>query len=329
MSSHVDQLERLQRLRDSGALTQEEFEAEKARILGGAAAPAGAADADAEEKRSRIWLYVIVGLIGVAVAVAAGLFLGREAAPEREATSADNAQLTANVEESMLNVGAPPAPDVQALPPDEQLKRAFDAAFGKTDSATLTLDSGKEYGSDSFREDVQFTPGAVVPAPFGPVLVSVGEVQDAAHVSAGKIAVHYLRAAGDHYEVVRSFVPAVTSGSFGRVASWSVSRKFSDYPVLYTVGGGTWQGYSCASATLTELTPAGPRELATIPLSYSNGGAVTDASQAVNIEGKVRNIVKDQSFDVVYSGPEPFSDHYVRSGSGYVPEGGKSRMQTC
>jgi hypothetical protein len=161
------------------------------------------------------------------------------------------------------------------------------------------------------------------------VLISIGEVKDAPHASAGKIAVHYLRPAGAQFEVAQAFVPAVETGSFGQIGTWTVSRKFSDFPVIYATGGGTWQGSSCTVATLTELTPNGPRELATVPLSYSNGGAVQEGEKPTEIAGKVRNIVKDQSFDVVYSGSQSLTEHYVRSGTRYVVEGGQTRVEGC
>jgi hypothetical protein len=100
--------------------------------------------------------------------------------------------------------------------------------------------------------------------------------------------------------------------------------------VVAAEGGGTWQGYSCSVLTLTELRPAGPAELASIPLSYDDSGAKEDQSEATKIEGKLVNIVKGQSFDVAYSGSQAFIDHYVRAGGGYSLDGGaKSRMPTC
>ena len=57
MSSRYDELERLQRLRESGALTDDEFQAEKRRLLGhGTIAPAveeaGGAGAEAPSRRA-------------------------------------------------------------------------------------------------------------------------------------------------------------------------------------------------------------------------------------------------------------------------------------
>jgi hypothetical protein len=136
---------------------------------------------------------------------------------------------------------------------------------------------------------------------------------------------------GDRFEVVRAFPSAVVTGSFGRIARWSVSPRFSNWPVIVSEGGGTGQGYSCSSATLTELRPEGPFELATIPLSYSDAGAKTDEEAGREINGRIINVAKNQSFDVVYSGSRSFSEHWVRGAGGKydVAGGGKSQMETC
>lgn len=326
MPDRYEELERLHQLKASGALTEEEFAEEKRRVLGGSAAAPEPDPASPRDRRK--WVLIALAAFGVLVAIGAGILLGREAGPGTKVREVRPAAEPLNAVDDVLNVGTP-AEDVRTLPEEEQTKRAFQAAFGTAERASLSVDSGEAYGTDHFPETVEFTPGGLAWTPFGPVLISVGEVKDAAHVSAGKIAVHYLRPVGGQFEVAQSFVPAIETGSFGRIGSWSLSRKFSDFPVIYATGGGTWQGFTCAVATLTELTPNGPRQLADIPLAYGNGGAVREGEKATEIEGKVRNIVKDQSFDVVYSGSQAFTEHYVRRGGSYVLEGGETRMEMC
>src|SRR4051812_45296972 len=121
MSSRVDELERLQRLRASGALTQEEFEAEKRRILGGHADTDPVAEEEErldEERRRRLWLYGILALIGILIAVGIGLMVGREVAPKRESEAAGNG-IAGNFVEPALDAGVPPPADVETLPPTE------------------------------------------------------------------------------------------------------------------------------------------------------------------------------------------------------------------
>ena len=322
VSSRYEELERLQRLRESGALTDEEFQAEKRRLLGHESIAPALESVEAEPRapsRRRIW--IVLGLVGLALAVAAGLYLGRTSGGDDGII--DLPMPTENVAEEGNAVEAKAAPDVRALPPGEQLARAFEAAFGSRGEAVLSVPGD---GSD---EDVRYAPGRLVWPAFGPVLISEGQVQDPAHVSAGKIAIHYLKPAADRFQVVRAFPAAVSTGSSGQVARWSVSTRFSDFPVVAAEGGGTWQGYTCSWLTLTELRPNGPVKLADVPLLYNDKGAKEDEAEGRSIEGKILNVVKGQSFDVVYSGSRRFSEHYVFGPDGYSVAGGKSIMETC
>lgn len=326
MSSRYDELDRLQRLRESGALSDEEFQAEKRRLLGHEtiAPEEGAADAPPPEPPSRRPLYIIIGVAALIVAVAAGLWLGNLAGPGGGSEGIVDLPMPEENVAADANLIAPPAaPDVRSLAPEEQLARAFEAAFGNRGEAVVTVQA------DGASEDVRYSAGRLIWLPFGPVLLSEGKVQDPAHVSAGKIAIHYLRPAADRFEVVRAFPAGIVTGSFGQVAHWSVSPRFSTWPVIAAEGGGTRQGYTCSWLTLTELGPSGPAQLVTVPLAYDDSGAKGDEAEAVSIDGKILNIVKNQSFDVVYSGSRAFSEHYVRSGNGYAVAGGKSAMRTC
>jgi hypothetical protein len=324
MSSRYDELERLQRLRESGALTDEEFQAEKRRLLGHeTVAPDEEALDMPERTQSRVPLYLLIGGAALLVAIVAGLWLGNLVgggdtyAGGNEALPEENAAADVNM------IAAQPAPDVRSLAPEEQLARAFEAAFGSRGEAALAVPS------DGADEDVRYAPGRLIWPAFGPVLLSEGQVQDAAHVSAGKIAIHYLKPMADRFEVVRAWPAGVATGSFGKVAHWAVSPRFSTWPVIVSEGGGTWQGYTCSWLTLTELRPAGPVELARVPLAYDDNGARTDGGEAKSIDGKILNVVRNQSFDVVYSGSRAFSEHYVRSGDRYAVAGGGSAMETC
>jgi hypothetical protein len=328
MSSRYDELERLQRLRESGALSDEEFQGEKRRILGYDAIEPAVSEPEPEpvegreEAPSRLPLYLIIGGAVLIVAVALGLWLGNVVTGGGAGEGGNFVLPQENVAADSNLIQAAPAPDVRALPAEEQLARAFEAAFGSRGSAVLQPDGRGG-------EEIRYTPGRLVQAPFGPVLVSEGEIVDAPHVAAGRIAVHYLRPVGERFEVAAAFPAAVVAGSNGRVARWSVSPRFSDWPVIVAEGGGTWQGYSCTMLTLTELRPGGPAKLVDVPLSYDDSGAREDGANATSIDGRILNVVKNQSFDIVYSGSRVFSEHYVRAGNVYAVAGGKSKMETC
>jgi hypothetical protein len=328
VSSRYDEIERLQRLRESGALSDEEFQAEKRRILGYAAvapepAPAAGVGEAEEEAPSRRPLWLLIGGAALVVAIVAGLWLGNLVGGGETYEGANSALPEAENGIDSNLVEAPAAPDVRSLAPDEQLARAFEAAFGSRGEAALSVES------DGASEDVRYAPGRLIWPAFGPVLLSEGKVQDPAHASAGKIAIHYLKPEADRFAVVRAWPAGVSTGSFGKVAHWAVSPRFSSWPVIVSEGGGTWQGYTCSSLTLTELRPDGPAEIARVPLAFDDAGARGEEGGATSIEGKVLNVVKNQSFDVVYSGSRAFSEHYVRTGGRYAVAGRKSTMETC
>jgi hypothetical protein len=322
MSNRYDELERLQRLRESGVLTDEEFSAEKRRLLGHrSVAPDEEIPAVEPQASSRRRLWIILGAAGLILAIVAGLYFGRSSGGDDGII--DLPMPTENEAAESNLVEAKAVPDVRNLAPEEQLARAFEAAFGSRGEAVLSV------ASDGAEEAVRYAPGRLIWPSFGPVLVSEGKVQDPAHASAGKIAVHYLRQAGDRFEVARAFPAAVSTGSNGEVARWSLNPRFSNWPVIAAEGGGTAQGYTCSWLTLTELRPDGPAKVAQVPLLYDDRGAKEDGTGRA-IEGKILNIDKNRSFDVVYSGSRAFSEHYVRGAGGYaVAGGGKSTMETC
>ncbi|MGZ8284208.1 MAG: hypothetical protein ACXWUQ_01105, partial [Allosphingosinicella sp.] len=284
-------------------------------------APAGGGGAPEPQAPSRRRIWIVLGVAALVLAVIAGLYFGRTSGGDDGII--DLPMPTENVGEDSNLVEAKALPDVRALVPEEQLARAFEAAFGSRGEAAISVPG------DGADEDVRYAPGRLVWPAFGPVLVSEGKVQDPAHASAGKIAVHYLRPVGDRFEVARAFPAAVATGSNGQVARWSLNPRFSNWPVIAAEGGGSGQGYTCSWLTLTELRPDGPAKVGHVPLLYDDRGAKEDGTGRA-IEGKILNINKNQSFDVVYSGSRAFSEHYVRGPGGYaVAGGGKSTMETC
>src|SRR5438309_10976919 len=134
MSDRYDALERLQRLRESGALTDEEFQAEKRRLLGYDNGPAVERVTEVEvgdAPKSRTPLYVLLGAGGLAIAVAVGLLLGRTAGADQSGASnvIDAPPPAESPSDMNLVQGPPPVQDVRSLPKAEQLGRAFAAAF--------------------------------------------------------------------------------------------------------------------------------------------------------------------------------------------------------
>ncbi len=163
--------------------------------------------------------------------------------------------------------------------------------------------------------------------PFGPELLRHAHVEDAGHGEAGVIAVYYLRESGDGFTLAKAYPEAVTAGSFGDLADWSVSPAFAKMPTLVVEGGGTWQGCTVAFAELVELRPDGPATVASVPMVYDDSGMVEESPQS--LEGEITDIVQDRSFTVRYKGTRSFAERYVRRGDRFVPEGGESQVPGC
>ena len=128
-----------------------------------------------------------------------------------------------------------------------KLEKAFAAAFGVPDQVARRV--GPE------RELTRFTPSALIDAPFGRVLVSEGVVLEPRADSMGKLAIVYFEARAGLRPRAR-FVPAVESGSIGRLDEWRVRTPRGAYPLIEID-----PGERCVPPMRIELRPAGPRLL--------------------------------------------------------------------
>jgi hypothetical protein len=333
VSARIDELERLQRLRDSGVLSEAEFEMEKRRVLAGGRAVPGQMpatdaetdgeaelDAEAEARRKRNILYAVLGLIGLAVAIGLGLWLGRGVGGGSKAPEANVSlpQAPAAAEENMI-VAVPPA-SVRTLPMPEQLARAFAAAFGTSGAASLEVGGRR----------INYRPGQLIWVGERAILLSPGTAADDCHACAGTLAVHYLAATGDNFRVTGSWPDAVPGAGFGAPPKFRLTNQFTTAPAIYEEGGYTGQGCTSGGVTITELAPGGPVRSGPIRTIYSMDGPALDAdSPGGEIEGKITNVRKDVGFDVNYSGEAPFTEHWVRSGARFVLEDGETRMPQC
>lgn len=198
---------------------------------------------------------------------------------------------------------------------------AFWAAFGENlkNEADRTVDE----------TTYTYVPLALIPLPGGKTaLVSTGASECTGHACSGLNSVHYLERKGARYTVTGEWLDVGTSGTFGNPALyWGWSEAIAAAPVLYTEGGGTWQGYSCAFAVLTELAATGPAEIASIPIYYTDEGARETNSTVV--KGQITAAEKGRSFTVTYTGTRTFSERYVRGADGTYKVAGKSRVPTC
>ena len=311
MADHVEKLERLQRLRESGAITDAEFEREKAALL---TPPAG--EAAATSGQSRMWLAAAAVAI-VLAAILAIFFLRRESGAEgNESRSANLAEAAAPNANRVAP--APPEPAIRSRPQAEQLATAFRAAFGSDRRATRAVEG----------DTVTYTPGGLRWIGQRAVLVSPGRNGQDCHACSGRLAVHYLEADGAGLRVTGEWLDGGAGAGWGAPPDWAFSTRLTDEPSLESSSGDMGQGVSCGFVSYYELGPRGPHEVARIQTSYGDGGTimVADGQPETSLEGNIRNVVKGRSFDVVYTGTDRFTEHYVRRGDRYVLSSGKSRL---
>lgn len=323
MSDRYEALERLQRLRESGALTDEEFQAEKRRLLAPEAEPVRAHRTEIaveERPRSRTPLYLALGAAGLAIAVAAGLLIGRAARNDDSGIVNLSASAPAeNVADMNLVQGPPPVQDVRALTKQEQLGRAFAAAFGNPLEAKADVNG----------QAVVYRPGTIRWIGDRAVLISPAKAVEDCHACAGTLAVHYLKASGDKFEVTGAWLDVVSGAGWGAAPKWKISDAFTNFPAIYEEGTGGGQGYVCTTATLIELAPSGPVKSGPIPLHYDNEGAVTDPQAKTVLDGKFVNVKKGLSFDLAVTGSQIFTETWLKRGDRFEPQGEQSKALQC
>lgn len=206
---------------------------------------------------------------------------------------------------------------------------AFEAAFGRN----TRTDNARWYQTvrEIDGQAITFVPLTLIPLPGGKVaLVSTGASDCTGHACSGFNSVHYLHREGARYQVDGEWLAVGASGTLGNPAwRWGWTDAIADAPVLYTEGGGVWQGYACAYASLTHLTPTGPVEIANIPVHYSNSGAAAEETDIVTLTGHIIAAEKDQSFTVRYTGSRTFNEQYVRGADGRYNLARRSQMPRC
>lgn len=199
---------------------------------------------------------------------------------------------------------------------------AFEKAFptAQRNSAKVDIDDNS----------YEFVPLALIPLGQDKVaLISTGANECTGQACAGLNSVHYLSGPSRaDYSVTGEWLDIGMTGVVGNPASrWGWTDAIAAVPVLYTQGGGVWQGYACDKAVLTELSVDGPTEIAVIPIGYSNGGAVEDG--VINLDGQITAADKGKSFTVTYSGTDNFSETYVRQADGKYALDGATKVPSC
>jgi hypothetical protein len=219
-----------------------------------------------------------------------------------------------------VNSAGPAAPTMRTRPEAEQLDAAFRTVFGRASPAPRTIEGQR--GSERARR--------VIWTDFGPILLTESAVPDACHSCAGYVGAYYLRDTSGGFAVAARYPQAVPGSGWGNPPEgWRIVENFTTHPAIYAEGGFTGQGYTQTWATITELRPQGPME-SRIDMGSDNTGAVADESQAVSLTGRIANVVRNTSFDVVYTGACTLTRHYVfRNGRFDLPGGSGQDGVAC
>lgn len=197
----------------------------------------------------------------------------------------------------------------RAMPPAEALAIAFRAAFDADGEARRTV------GDQTY----VYRPERMHWIGNKAMLISLGRNLSDCHACGGTLAVHYLEPYGNGLRVTGAWLETEASSSNGAPPNVvEISRALARYPVVQATGGGTWQGYICTVAWLVELRPEGPVTSGPIPISHSNAGNIDEdtgrtfgGDPARELQGRIANVRRGQSFDVVFTGTERFSETYT------------------
>ena len=245
----------------------------------------------------------LVFIIPVAIILGAGAYYAynnlSKVDDSKNQVSALDTSVVNNVEPLVTNAVNEIAPPPLELTTSD----AFKMAFGLNTPSQNTM-----------LNDMKYSVGKLVDVGDEKVLVSIGS-GDLPHANGGIVRMDYFKPNNDVFEYQPKLNKTVESGSFGQIGDWGVNYKLGTNPVVFIEGGGTWQGTTCSFTTLVELTPNGANEVFNALTSFSNDGAVESGGD--NLEGKITNIQKGKSFDVVYTGTKNITVHYEKHGGKY------------
>lgn len=308
----LERLEQLARLRDTGALSQVEFEREKGLLLGtGRAASedlhAGVDSTEAlvgpaNNRRWSVWIAVGLALAGGSGWAFADWAKGMSRpGPAMQADAAATSAAALPVPSSSAASSV-----IRAMPPERQLDLAFDAVFGQGERQVRA-------GNDAV---YNYAKGKLFWADFGPILILEGSGEP--YPSAiGTLGIFYLREVeGAKFKVTRRWPDAATGSMMGNPPQWKIRSDIARGLVIEAKSGGVWQGYACDLTSLIELTPEGPSDLVSFDLQYDSTGAVGDGGESY--DGAIVNVVPGRSFDVRFSGSKPVTQHFVRKGAKFI-----------
>lgn len=195
---------------------------------------------------------------------------------------------------------------IQGLPETRQLILAYAAVFrgGGPDAET----------DDGIR--VQYERGKIIWLDRKAVLLVPGLNLSGSPDAAGILYLFYLRSDGRKFTHLAQH--ALAGADDGSPPEWQILDGISDQPVILSTASTLQHGYYCATTTLTELGDDAPTLLVSFGSVFDNSENPPVRDPVQSIEGKIANVKKNSSFDVVFEGTRNFTHHFRRNQGGYV-----------
>jgi hypothetical protein len=199
-------------------------------------------------------------------------------------------------------------------PIPKRLADAFEAATGHRNT----------YGIIQEGHPGTVSPLKIVRLPFGPALFTrtyfertCGRCDNTvgSYYLREKIGIYYLRDKGGRLSVKGRWPDTVAGTAWANgPIDWELTDRFTAYPAIYaTILASYQEGLVQDGATITELRPSGPIESTYIGTLYSSDGNPSYDLPVCIARGRITNIHKDRSFDLVVTGSEKRRvDHFVK-----------------
>lgn len=257
---------------------------------------------------SRGRLYAGLAFAGAAALISIGLVIGGLAGPDPEPRPLTDG-IPAPLRQPETAPTSAPRTTENHDPASNRLADAFESATGHRTGYSFSRDGSL----------VSIRPLKIIRLPFGPALLTEEDIKDACHPCGGAIGVYYLRESGGKLEVTGRWPRAVEGWDWGDPPStWELTDRFTTYPAMYATGDFMAQGVIVSGARITELRPSGPATSDLIGTSYDDEGNRPENEVACVVKGRVANIRKDRSFDVIVTGSANAVDRYEKRNGRFV-----------
>jgi len=161
--------------------------------------------------------------------------------------------------------------------------------------------------------------------PFGPTLITTVTIEGTSHAELGSLGIYYLEHRGSGFILKKSWPNAIDGNGFGYPPSWMVSTRLTQSPAVVANAGWTGQGCTSNWSILAELTPTGPVVSKPIYTSYRYDHM--GEGKPDEFDGRIANIRKARSFEVVVNGTGHFAEHYVFRRGQFVRIEKESRLR--